>query len=98
MVTFSTHFKTVAEKDAKYNLREQLLTEGEIESLLLEGGRRRGSKEEARGTKKRQWEEKRGKGSREEKGFLLPANISDPISSVLHLRGKVAARIEAQVG
>ena len=32
------------------------------------------------------------------KGFMLPETTNEPTSSVLHLRGKVEARMEAQVG
>ena len=32
------------------------------------------------------------------KEFILPETTDEPTSSVLHLRGKVAARMEAQVG
>ena len=32
------------------------------------------------------------------KGFMLPETTNEPTSSVLHLRGKVVARMESQVG
>ena len=43
----------ITKKEAKYNLREQLPTEREIESLLLEGDCKGGSKEEASEAEKR---------------------------------------------
>ena len=45
----------ITKKEAKYSLREQLLTEREIESLLLEGDCKGGRREE----KKRQVKQRR---------------------------------------